>query len=73
MQGLSDVAWEKSGRYLATASDDQTIKLWDTETGECCRTLQGHTHYVFCVAFNPGAPQLVSHLDVSITRQLLML
>ncbi len=59
MQGLTDVAWETSGRYLATSSDDLGIKLWDTETGECMQTLNGHTHYVFCVAFNPVTPQLV--------------
>jgi WD40 repeat protein len=52
-QGLSDVAWERSGRYLCTASDDQTLRLWDASTGACLRTLEGHTNYVFCCAFNP--------------------
>ena len=53
-QGLSDCAWESSsGRYLCTASDDQTLKLWDASNGACLRTLEGHTNYVFCCAFNP--------------------
>jgi F-box/WD-40 domain protein MET30 len=28
---------------LATGSYDNTIKIWDIETGECIRTLRGHT------------------------------
>jgi F-box/WD-40 domain protein MET30 len=28
---------------LATGSYDTTIKIWDIETGECLRTLRGHT------------------------------
>lgn len=58
-QGLSDVAWEFQDKYLATASDDFTLRLWEVATGECLRTLTGHTNYVFCCAFNPVKPILV--------------
>lgn len=53
------MAWEASGRYLCTASDDMTLRLWDTQSGACLRTLEGHTHYVFCCAFNPVMNTLV--------------
>lgn len=53
------MAWHSSTQYVATSSDDLTIKLWQAESGECLQTLTGHTHYVFCVAFNPVAAQLV--------------
>lgn len=62
-QGLSDIAWEHRDRYLATASDDTTLRLWEAATGECLRTLEGHTHYVFCCAFNPVKPILVMTLS----------
>lgn len=31
-QGLSDIAWSSDSVYLASASDDTTIRIWDVET-----------------------------------------
>lgn len=33
------VIWSPDGKRLATASADQSIKLWDVQTGECLQTL----------------------------------
>jgi len=30
-QGLSDIAWASDGAYLASASDDTTIRIWNVE------------------------------------------
>ncbi|KAI9140620.1 WD40-repeat-containing domain protein [Paraphysoderma sedebokerense] len=35
---------------LFTASDDNTVKMWDIPTGECVRTFEGHTDYVRSIA-----------------------
>lgn len=59
LQGLSDVCWNREGGLLATASDDATLRLWDAETGQSLRVLEGHTHYVFSCCFSEGGNLLV--------------
>lgn len=58
--GVNDLAFSLDGRQLATASQDQTIKMWDTSTGQELKTLRGHTGGVGCVAFTPDSQRLVS-------------
>jgi WD40 repeat protein len=31
-KGLSDIAWSADSVYLASASDDHTIRLWDVDS-----------------------------------------
>ncbi|KAL8284638.1 hypothetical protein RB600_009181 [Gaeumannomyces tritici] len=49
--GVNSVAFAHDGKTLASASSDNTIKLWDTATGGCRATLKGHSHTVSSVAF----------------------
>jgi WD40 repeat protein len=45
---------------LASGSQDNTIKLWNANTGKCLRTLKRHTKYVNSVAFSPDGRTLAS-------------
>src|SRR5205823_5854233 len=49
-----------NGSRLASGSSDRTIKIWDTETGQELRSLQGHTDVVGSVAFTSDGTQLAS-------------
>jgi WD40 repeat protein len=41
------------GRYALSSSEDQTVRLWEVETGEQLAVLTGHTGWVWEVAFSP--------------------
>jgi len=39
---------------LASGSADNTIRIWNLETGECLRVLEGHTDWVHTLAVLPN-------------------
>jgi coatomer protein complex subunit alpha (xenin) len=43
-----------------SASDDQTLRLWDFQRRTCLSVLTGHNHYVMCAAFHPSEDLIVS-------------
>jgi hypothetical protein len=55
-----DVAWSPTASYIATASDDKTLRLWSAETGDAFVEFRGHTNFVFSCRFNPQSNLLVS-------------
>lgn len=41
----ASLSWSPDGQWLATCSMDETIKLWDTQTGKCFKTLRAKRPY----------------------------
>jgi WD40 repeat protein len=59
--GVGSVAFSPDGKTLASASGDQTIRLWDVASGQQIgEPLQGHTDGVWSVAFSPDGQTLAS-------------
>ena len=54
------VAIAPDGLTAISASCDNTLKIWDTETGTEVRTLTGHTRWVRAVAIAPDGKTAIS-------------
>ena len=50
---VKSVAFSHYGKYIASGSKDRTIRIWDVETGNSIKILQGHIFSVETVTFNP--------------------
>jgi serine/threonine protein kinase len=56
------LAFSPDGSRLASASNDSTVRLWETRTGKELACFRGHTSFVQSVAFSSadGSPPAVS-------------
>ncbi|WGV26064.1 hypothetical protein [Halotia branconii] len=63
LEGHSDIVWgvifSPDGQLLASASRDQTIKIWHPD-GTLLQTLKGHTDAVTSISFSPDGQKLAS-------------
>lgn len=57
---INSIAITPNGKIIASGSEDNTIRLWDLNTGECLATLDGHEAGVRTIAISPDGQLLVS-------------
>ncbi len=65
---IHKIAWSLDGRSLASASSDETVRLWDAETGQLRITLEGHKNGSNSVAWSPDGRSLASAGDDETVR-----
>ncbi len=66
---VNSVAFSPDGHRLATASADDTVRLWNADTGQPLGDpLTGHTDAVSSVAFSPDGHRLATASDDTTVR-----
>lgn len=58
--GVLALAFSPCGRFLATAGEDNSIKLWDSPDGIEIQTIAAHNGDVRCLAFDPDGDVFAS-------------
>lgn len=59
-QLVNHLQFSPDGRYLASASFDKKVKLWNGKSGDFISTMTGHVGAVYQVAWSPDSRYLVS-------------
>src|SRR5262245_56314726 len=57
---VGSVAFNPDGHFLASASFDKTVRVWNLSTRESVMTFTGHSDFVHAVAFGPKGDWLVT-------------
>ena len=68
-EAVMAVAISPDGLRVASGSEDHTVKLWETSSGQLIRTLYGHTARVNAVAFSPDGLAIFSGSSDKTVRQ----
>ena len=62
---IFDVDWMDGEDKIVTASGDQTVALWDINTGDRMCTFRGHTSSVRSVNFQRNSSGMTEQLNTS--------
>ncbi|HEX8737216.1 MAG TPA: caspase family protein [Pyrinomonadaceae bacterium] len=57
---VNTVAFSRDGKMMASGGGDNTVRLWNVETGWQIKSLEGHTNYILALAFSPDGKTLAS-------------
>ncbi len=40
------LVFHPTGKFLLSAADDKTIRVWELATGRCVKTVEAHSHFI---------------------------
>jgi WD40 repeat protein len=48
---IRGLVFHPSGKYLLSAADDYTVRIWDLKTGRCVKRIDAHEQFVSCITW----------------------
>ncbi|KAJ3350356.1 hypothetical protein HDU83_009740 [Entophlyctis luteolus] len=63
LKTLNNGGEAKVGQFVASGSRDNSIRIWDSESGACVFVLTGHNNWVRSLQFHPNGKFLISASD----------
>lgn len=67
-EAVTYAAFSPDDKYIVSGSKDNTIRIWDSQTGQCVDTLMGHSGDIDYVAFSPDGTMVFSSARDSTAR-----
>lgn len=61
--GIPPSTSQTPGQFAATGGRDKVIKIWDTSSGQCLKTLTGHDNWIRGLCWAPSGTSLISCSD----------
>jgi WD40 repeat protein len=65
---VKSAVFSPDGRFVLTASDDRTARVWDVTTGREVSVLRGHRRGVLSATFSPDGSRMITSSDDGMTR-----
>ena len=60
---IKAIAYNPDGKTIASGSSDNSIRLWNAQSGETISTLKGHSDWVSSIAYSPDGKTIASGSD----------
>ncbi|HEX7733983.1 MAG TPA: WD40 repeat domain-containing protein [Ktedonobacteraceae bacterium] len=57
---VNSVGWSPDGKYIATASADHTVKVWNAQSGDLVCSYAGNDDIVYALAWSPNSQLIAS-------------
>ena len=65
---VNTLTYSPDGHHIASGGSDGTLRLWDAESGQCLRVIEGHMGAVNSLAFSPNGCHIASGGDEGTLR-----
>ena len=60
---VTSAAFSPEGKFMATGINNNTVVLWNIDTGKAIRSFEGHSQYINSMSFSPDGKLLATGSD----------